>query len=361
MRVRRICFVGWADHVHLERWAGYFAAQGHEVSVISFSGMGHYPAGVRQYRVGLEGRGQRWVQWKLRWLLLRIRPEIVHVHWAHFATSVCAAWRGPLVVTAWGSDIYRRTQFDDEQWQGLKLALHRADLVTCDSNDLARTIHESFELPEQAVEVIQWGVDTEKFSPAGADQRHALGLDHREVIFSARNFTPLYNQETVVAAFAALRERRKGVFLLMKSYGGDPQYVARIRSEIDRLGLTDDTKILDTVPYEEMPALYRTADATISIPLSDAAPMSLFEAMASGSPCVVCDLPSLREWVDDGRTGFLAPATDVQAVAEALHQALEVGPQRERMRHQARELVVTRASQHVHMGVVAQHYQRLCN
>lgn len=360
MTRRRICFVGWADHVHLERWASYFAALGHEVSVVSFSGMGRYPAGVRQYVVGLEGRNPRWVRWKLRWLFWRIRPEIVHVHWAHFASHVCAAWAGPLIVTAWGSDIYRRDQFNDGEWNALNQAMHRADLVTCDSNDLARTIRETLNLPASAVEVIQWGVDTELFSPDGADQRQALGLVGREVVFSVRNFTPLYNQETVLAAFAALRERRPRVFLLMKSYGGDPQYLAHIRAEIERRGLADDVRILDTVPYEQMPALYRTADVTVSIPLSDATPMSLFEAMASGSPCVVCDLPSLREWVREGETGYLAAATDVKRVTEAMYMALENGPERERLRHSARAVVIARASQKIHMGIAAQRYERLC-
>jgi L-malate glycosyltransferase len=282
------------------------------------------------------------------------------VHWAHFAPDVCAAWRGPLIVTAWGSDIYRRDQFSDSQWDALSHAMQRANLVTCDSDDLACTIRAAFGLPERLVEVIQWGVDTELFSPSGADQRRALKLDGREVVFSVRNFTPLYNQATLVRAFASLRIRRPGAFLLMKSYGGDPEYLAQIREEIERLGLNEHVRILDTVPYEEMPALYRTGDVTVSIPLSDATPMSLFEAMACGSPCVVCDLPSLREWVRDGETGYLAEATDVQAVARAIERALDKGAAQDRLRLAARELVAARASQQVHMSIAATHYERLC-
>src|SRR5262249_37770374 len=103
----KICFVGWANHVHLERWAGYFASPNYEVTVISFAGLGHYPAGVHQYPVGLENRGMRWKEPKLRYLLWKIKPDLVHVHWADFAYPVARAWAGPLVVTAWGSDIYR--------------------------------------------------------------------------------------------------------------------------------------------------------------------------------------------------------------------------------------------------------------
>ena len=103
----KICFVGWGDHVHLERWAGYFANQGLEVSVISMSGPGDYPKGVSQYLLGLAQRGPRWKVLKLRYLLWKIKPDVVHVHWAHFANLLAKAWSGPLVVTAWGSDILR--------------------------------------------------------------------------------------------------------------------------------------------------------------------------------------------------------------------------------------------------------------
>jgi glycosyltransferase involved in cell wall biosynthesis len=352
----RLCFVGWADHVHLERWAGYFAAQGYPVDVISYSGRGRYPPGVRQHVLGLKGRGARWIRLRLRYLLWRIRPELVHVHWAHFAVDVRPVWRGPLVVTAWGSDIYRRDQFDDAQWGRLGDALRHSQLVTCDSEDLAHSMRESFALTVGQVRVVQWGVDTRMFQPNGHNLRETLGLIGRRIIFSARNFTPLYNQESIVRAFAQVRQRHGDAFLIMKSYGGDPAYLDRMRAEIAALNLVDHVRILEAMPYEEMPALYRTADVTVSVPLSDAAPMSLLEAMASGSPCVVCDLPSLREWVVEGQTGHLVPAEDVDAIANAMTSALEDDAARTRITRNAREMVVARASQDVHMATAGKCY-----
>ena len=359
MRRQRICFVGWADHVHLERWAGYFADKGFEICVVSFTGRGRYPAGVRQFRVGLQGRGPRWVRLKLRYLLWRIQPDIVHVHWAHFAVPVRQVWPGPLVVTAWGSDVYRSGSFSAEQWRALGQAMRTAELVTCDSVDLAKSIKEEFDVMAERIEVIQWGVDTDLFCPEGPDLRAQLGLAGREIVLSARNFTPIYNQETVVAAFATLRQSRPRAFLLMKSYGGDAGYLARIRADITARDLDRDVRILGDVPYEEMPALYRTADVMISIPLSDAAPMSLLEAMASGIPSIVCDLPSLHEWVCEGETGFLVDPQDASGAATALLAVLEDRSRWEPMRKRARLLVVDRASQSSHMGVMARHYRAL--
>ena len=358
-RSLRICFVGWGNHVHVERWAGYFARRGHRVSVISLSRQGQYPEGVEQFRMGLDQRGPRWHRLRLRWLLARIRPDIVHVHWAHFAAGVCAVWKGPLVITAWGSDIYLPDEFSAEDWRLLGPALKRADLLTCDSADLAEHMRAGFEIPQERIEVVQWGVDTGLFTPTGPDLRQAFGLGQREVVFSARNFSSLHNQETVVAAFAELKRRRPGVFLLMKNHRGEVEYLERIRSMIDSLGLGSDVKIVDSVAYEDMPMLYRSADVMVSIPPSDATPMSLFEAMASGLPCVVSDIAPLREWVSDGDTGYLVDPLDPTAVASALEKALVERSASKTIADRARSLVVEKASQAAHMNLMEQHYAKL--
>lgn len=360
MKRLRLCFVGWADHVHLERWAGYFADAGHDVTVISFSALGRYPAGVRQFKLGMKGRGERWVRLRLRYLLWLIKPEIVHVHWAHFAVPVRAVWHGPMAVTAWGSDIYKRDAYSDTDWNALGRALRQTPLITCDSEDLATTMRKVFDLNPRSMHVIQWGVDTEQFQFEGSNLRDKLGLHGRAVVFSARNFTPLYNQETVLQAFAIVRESRPDAFLLMKTYAGDPAYLARIRKQIEQMGLDQHVAILDAVPYEDMPALYRTANVTVSVPLSDATPMSLFEAMAAGSPCVFCDLPSLREWISHGESGYLVAARDKDALASAICLAMQPGADRNRMINTARQLVVSKASQHAHMQKAAKCYELLC-
>lgn len=360
MKKPHICFVGWADHVHLERWAGYFAENGYRVSVVSFNGPGRYPAGVQQYSVGLEGRGLRWVALKLRYLFWRIRPDIVHVHWAHFSSPVRLAWSGPLVVTAWGSDIYLRERFTDNEWTQTASALQTADLVTCDSDDLAAAIETSMAVPRHQIDVIQWGVDTQQFSPTGSNMRSALGLGNRPIVFSVRNFTPLYNLETVVDAFDRLLPGCPDAFLLMKCYGGESAYVEKIRSEIRQRGLEERSRIIETVPYEEMPGLLRTANTIVSIPHSDATPMSLLEAMSVGAIPVVSDLPSLREWVVDGRNGYLVPATDPEAVASALSASLLVDEDESyAMRSAAREVVMCRASQKLHMQSMVTHYRQI--
>ncbi|HVF63581.1 MAG TPA: glycosyltransferase, partial [Casimicrobiaceae bacterium] len=113
----KLCFLGWGDHVHLERWAGYFASVGHEVSILSCSGAGRYPSGVRQHVLKFTTHSRIASDAELRFLLWRLQPDLLHAHWAHFAARAARVWSGPLAVTAWGSDIYREEKFSPQAWQ----------------------------------------------------------------------------------------------------------------------------------------------------------------------------------------------------------------------------------------------------
>jgi glycosyltransferase involved in cell wall biosynthesis len=52
-------------------------------------------------------------------------------------------------------------------------------------------------------------------------------------------------------------------------------------------------------------------------------PKSALEAMAAGKPLVATDIPGCREAVVDGETGFLVPARDAMALAQALAKLID--------------------------------------
>jgi len=357
MRPLKLCFLGWGNHVHLERWAGYFATAGHTVSVLSVNGKGRYPSNVRQYVLRWATRRPALADAELSLLLWWLRPDLLHVHWAHFAIPAARAWSGPLAVTAWGSDIYRKDQFADEQWWLLSRALSRADLVTCNSQDLAQTMIHRCGLAERPVHIVQWGVDTNRFAPGNSALTEELGLSGREVILSIRNFEPIYNQESIIDAFAVARKSVPSAFLLMKNYDGNAAYLDAMRKRIRALDLDEHCRIIETLPYECMPDLYRAAKVTVSIPHSDATSTSLLEAMACGSLPLVSDLPSVREWVVDQENGCLVSPTDVATVAMYMVRGLNDESFRRRAAARNRQIVLDRASQITNMQRCEQLYR----
>ena len=77
---------------------------------------------------------------------------------------------------------------------------------------------------------------------------------------------------------------------------------------------------------EDMPALLARC-AVVCLPsYREGMPKALAEAAAAGRPLVATDVPGCREAVVDGENGFLVPARDPAALAEALGKLLEVRP-----------------------------------
>jgi glycosyltransferase involved in cell wall biosynthesis len=224
-------------------------------------------------------------------------------------------------------------------------------LITCDSQDLTETIASLLKPHRPRIEIVQWGVDTESFRPVGPTNPFAseLATGGRPVVFSARSFSPVYNQETVVQALARVREAIPEVMLLMKDYKGDPAYRARIEALVSKSGLSGSVRIVDLVPYARMRELYSLSAITVSVPLSDATPMALFEAMACESVPIVSDLPSLREWVSDGANGFLVAPTDVDALTDRIIRLLTNPGLRRDIAMRNMEVVTSRAGQHANM------------
>ena len=86
------------------------------------------------------------------------------------------------------------------------------------------------------------------------------------------------------------------------------------------------TKIpVEIVPFsdhEDILRLHGQARISLGASISDGIPTSLIEAMAMGSFPIQSDTSCANEWVIHGKTGFIVPAEDPQAVAEAIRLAV---------------------------------------
>ncbi len=75
---------------------------------------------------------------------------------------------------------------------------------------------------------------------------------------------------------------------------------------------------LGPVPRSEAAQVYRAADVFVLPTLSDGFAITQVEAMAYGLPVIAT--PNCGEVVDDGRTGFIVPSRDVDALVEAVRR-----------------------------------------
>jgi glycosyltransferase involved in cell wall biosynthesis len=127
-----------------------------------------------------------------------------------------------------------------------------------------------------------------------------------------------------------------------------------------QLGVARRWRILPAMDADGMADLYRLADAVVSVPESDAMPQSVMEAMASGTPSVVSDLPDPRAWLGDLTPELVVPVGDAAATAAALQRALALPDgERRALGERLRERVVERADAKRSMDEVEAWYHEL--
>jgi glycosyltransferase involved in cell wall biosynthesis len=108
----------------------------------------------------------------------------------------------------------------------------------------------------------------------------------------------------------------------------------KLKSLASELGVADRVNFVSAIPHERMPEYLRGSAVYISTARSDGASVSLLEAMACGAFPVVADIAANREWIEDGRNGFLFSAESAKELAEKILESLD----REDLRDSACEM-----------------------
>src|SRR5207244_13357907 len=74
-------------------------------------------------------------------------------------------------------------------------------------------------------------------------------------------------------------------------------------------------------PHEQLPQALSAADAVVLPSVAEAFGLVLVEAMACGLPVIACRAHGPAAIVDDGKTGWLIPPDDEDALVDALVSA----------------------------------------
>ena len=286
------------------------------------------------------------VRW-IRRLDRELRPDVVHAHWlCGYAAFAALAGASPLVAMAWGSDVLRA---DRIRTFANRIALRRSRIAMADSRALLERLV-ALGARREATVLLNWGVDLDAFTPvngARPELRRQLGLAPGPVVLSPRSLTPVYNPETILAAFALVAETRPDAQLVMKHMGAG-----------ERLAVAPRVHLVGHVPYERMASYYQAADVCVSIPSSDSSPRSVWEAMACGCPVIVSDLPWVHELIERERDALVVPI-DAHALACAIERVLGGGELAAGLSRRGRLLAETHRDHRAEMDRLADVYRRL--
>jgi glycosyltransferase involved in cell wall biosynthesis len=341
-----------AQCIHTQRWARYFVERGHSVSVISFD-PGDL-AGVAIHalarRTSLKPLAYLWALPRIRRLLTKIRPDILHAHYAisYGVLGYLSGFR-PLVIGAWGSDVLVSPRGSKARWAVLSRALRSADLVTSLAGHITQTMVDHG-VPRQKIETLPFGVDTNVFYPPEDGQLRSVD------VICTRKLEPIYDIDTLLRALVQVISKRPTLRCVLAGDGPSRQ---SLRALAAQLKIEKHILWLGWIPSRELAAWLRRSEIYVSPSLSDGTSTALTEAMACGCYPIVSDIAANRPWIEAGKTGLLFPPSDADALAGQILHALEAGELRRSVISINRQTVEMKANWHKIMAGIEERYWQL--
>ena len=268
------------------------------------------------------------------------RLEVIHAHQytPFFYTALARAHvRRPMhvIFTEHGRHYPDRVSLR-RRWVNRLLLARQADEITAVCRFSAESLAREDGFAQTAIEVIPNGIDTSRYGTADRmEHRRQLGLDpHRRYITCVARFHPVKDHTTLIHAFARLAGEREDVDLLL---AGDGPLRAELASRVRALRL--DNRVMFLGVREDIPELLRASDVFALTSVSEAASLTLLEAMASQLPVVVTSVGGNPEIVRNGEHGFLVPRGDALTIADAIKALLEAPDRASRMGRAGRQRV----------------------
>lgn len=339
--VRRVVHVittlnrGGAEN-HLADLARGQAAAGWQVTVAYLKGDGYWRGalereGVEVVPLGLRFYGDLAALARLRGVLRRARPHLVHAHLqpAELYTRLALLGAGGREAPRLVISKHNNGRFFDGP-PALALALgrwagRRADAIIGISDAVRdRVVAEALAREPGRVVTVHYGVDATPYraaDPAAVRRLRAeWGAGGETVLFgTAARMVPVKSLETLLEGYAELRRRHPGTDTRLVMVGTGP-LEASLRERAAALGIAGG--VVWAGFREDMPRVMNALDVFVLTSLSEGFGLVLIEAMSAGKPVLSTRVGATPEIVAPG-TGRLVPARDPAGLAAAMESCLD--------------------------------------
>jgi glycosyltransferase involved in cell wall biosynthesis len=179
----------------------------------------------------------------------------------------------------------------------------RQDEIIAVSHNTARDISTFWRLPSERVTVIHEGVDPKRFSPNGRDEAQQschsrFGLQQPFILYVARLEHPAKNHVRLVRAFETFKKNTGSAWQLVLA-GSDWHGAEVIHQAVQQSPMRQEIRCVGFVADQDLPMLFRAAEACVYPSLYEGFGLPTLQAMASGCPLICSRRGSLAEVVGD--------------------------------------------------------------
>ncbi len=261
------------------------------------------------------------------------KVDIVHSHnWSTLLYSVAAAWLAGVPVVVHGEHGKDDTNVDRRRLLASRFLVKGVARVCAVSKDLTEEVVRDWRIPRERVARIANGVDLEAFGGNDAIDklREEFGLTPaNRVVMNTGGFRTIKDHPTLLRAFARVHREDSDARLLLVGSGSATDPRAGLDRMASELGIVDAVRFVGV--RQDIPKVLQICDVYVNSSRFEGMSNTILEAMAAGRPVVATAVGGNPELVQDGVTGFLAPAGEEGPLAVRIGELLRDGPLRSRM------------------------------
>ncbi|HRK98265.1 MAG TPA: glycosyltransferase family 4 protein [Alphaproteobacteria bacterium] len=211
-------------------------------------------------------------------------------------------------------------------------SIAKGELVIANSEFVAHYLVDQYAVPHEKIRVIPRGIPMEKFDPARVKADRMLRLaqswripDVSTVVLLPGRLTRWKGQMVMIDAMAKLKT--KDVYCVMV---GDDQGRVDYRMDLEDLihahGIEDRVRIVGHC--DDMQVAYMLADVVVSASIEpEGFGRVAVEGQSMGRPVIATAIGGSKETIVDGKTGWLVPPNDAEALAKGVDFALSLTDQ----------------------------------
>ncbi len=217
-------------------------------------------------------------------------------------------------------------KFPPERLMIEEQAVQEADHVIAECPQDMEDLIKLYGADAEKISIIPCGFSSLEFYPVSrlkARERTELHPGEK-IILQLGRMVPRKGVENVVRSLARLRHAAGKVRLVV--VGGecdhpDPQHcpeIARLQQVAFEQGVLDSITFVGRKDRSMLKYYYSAADIFITTPWYEPFGITPLEAMACGTPVIGSNVGGIKYSVADGKTGFLVPPNDPDALAEKI-------------------------------------------
>ncbi|WKN41613.1 N-acetyl-alpha-D-glucosaminyl L-malate synthase BshA [Tunicatimonas pelagia] len=247
--------------------------------------------------------------------VLHAHYAIPHASAAYMAKQILAVENihTPIVTTLHGTDITLVGK-DKSFAPVVSFSINQSDGVTAVSQNLRDETYEHFDITKE-IEVIHNFVDLDRFRRQSKEHfKRAICPNDEYLITHMSNFRRVKRVADTVRIFYKLRQHIPAKLLLI----GDGPERSNVEDLCRQLGTCDDIRFLGKMDAVE--EVLSVSDLFLMPSEKESFGLAALEAMACEVPVISSDAGGLPELTINGKSGFVCPVGDIDAMVEkALH------------------------------------------